>query len=71
MGAGLMFESIGHSFRLMRVGFTLIRYDALIPREYQERMPAGVRYIGHITRFPEASNNALNGKWTVTRNSVP
>jgi ubiquinone biosynthesis protein len=46
-----MFDSIGHVFRLMRVGFTLIRYDALIPKEYQHRMPPSVRYLGHVLRL--------------------
>lgn len=46
-----MFDAIGHTFRLMRVGFTLIRYDALMPREYQERMPPFARAVAQTTRF--------------------
>lgn len=46
-----MIDAIGHSLRLMRVGFTLIRYDALIPKEYQDRMPPAARLFGQITRF--------------------
>ncbi|MES1203450.1 MAG: AarF/UbiB family protein, partial [Pseudomonadota bacterium] len=46
-----MLNAIGHSWRLMRVGFTLIRYDALIPKEYQDRMPPAARFFGQVTRF--------------------
>jgi ubiquinone biosynthesis protein len=34
-----MFGWIGHSWRLLRVAMTLIRYDALLPKEYRDRMP--------------------------------
>ncbi len=46
-----MLDAIGHSWRLARVGFTLIRYDALIPKEYQDRMPPAARFFGQVTRF--------------------
>ena len=45
-----MLDAIGHTFRLTRVGFTLIRYDALMPREYQERMAPPIRVLAQITR---------------------
>ncbi|HVY03862.1 MAG TPA: 2-polyprenylphenol 6-hydroxylase, partial [Caulobacterales bacterium] len=45
-----MFAAIGHTWRLLRVGFTLIRYDALMPEEYEERMPLGVRGIARALR---------------------
>jgi ubiquinone biosynthesis protein len=34
-----MFSWIGHTLRLVRVALTLLRYDALLPREYQSRLP--------------------------------
>lgn len=34
-----MLDWIGNSWRLLRVAFTLLRYDALLPREYRDRMP--------------------------------
>jgi ubiquinone biosynthesis protein len=46
-----MFAAIGHTWRLLRVGFTLIRYDALMPKEYEERMPLGVRGIARALRL--------------------
>ena len=46
-----MLNFVGHGFRLARVGFTLIRQDALIPKEYQHKMPAPVRFVGRVTRF--------------------
>lgn len=34
-----MFGWLGHSWRLVRVAVTLIRHDALLPKEYRARMP--------------------------------
>jgi ubiquinone biosynthesis protein len=45
-----MLESFGHMLRLSRMGLTLLRHDALLPREYQERMPAPLRFIGGVLR---------------------
>lgn len=37
--------------RLIRVGWTLARYDALLPREYQARLPAPARLFARLTRL--------------------
>ena len=50
MGA-LVFSWIWHTARLIRVAFTLIRYDALMPQEYEDRMPIGVRWLARVLRF--------------------
>jgi ubiquinone biosynthesis protein len=42
---------ISELFRLVRVGWTLARYDALLPREYQARLPAPARFLGQLTRL--------------------
>ncbi|NWG52764.1 MAG: 2-polyprenylphenol 6-hydroxylase [Hydrogenophilaceae bacterium] len=46
-----MFSTIGHILRLSRVGLTLSRYDALLPKEYRERMPLRYRLIGDLMRL--------------------
>ncbi len=38
-----MFSWIGHSWRLLRVAVTLARYDVLLPGEYYDRYPLGLR----------------------------
>ncbi|MDX2238376.1 MAG: 2-polyprenylphenol 6-hydroxylase [Hyphomonadaceae bacterium] len=43
-----MLAAIGHTFRLLRVAFTLARYDALAPSEYRQRMPAAYRVLGAL-----------------------
>ncbi|MBI1251397.1 MAG: 2-polyprenylphenol 6-hydroxylase [Alphaproteobacteria bacterium] len=43
-----MFAAIGHTFRLLRVAFTLARYDALIPSEYRPRMRTHWRVLGAL-----------------------
>ncbi len=43
-----MLAAIGHTFRLLRVAFTLARYDALAPSEYRQRMPAAYRLLGAL-----------------------
>jgi ubiquinone biosynthesis protein len=37
--------------RLIRVGWTLARYDALLPEEYQGRLPAPARLLARATRL--------------------
>jgi len=46
-----MFETIGHTLRLSRVGLTLARYDALLPKEYRNRMPLRYRLLGDFMRL--------------------
>ncbi len=43
--------SVGTLLRLMRAGFVLARHDAILPREYQEKLPFLVRLFGHIARL--------------------
>ena len=38
-------------FRLLAVGWTLIRADALIPRELDPHLPGGVRALGRVLRL--------------------
>ncbi len=40
-----MFAWIAHSLRLLRAAFTLASYDALLPREYRERLPWPARVM--------------------------
>jgi ubiquinone biosynthesis protein len=46
-----MFGWISHIFRLLRVAVTLLRYDALLPREYKDRMPLAARALGRFFRL--------------------
>jgi ubiquinone biosynthesis protein len=45
-----MFGFLGHSWRLMRAAVTLARYDALLPKEYQDRLPPMFRLTGELLR---------------------
>ena len=38
-----MFAWLGHSWRLLRVAGTLVRYDVLLPSEYYDRYPTGLQ----------------------------
>jgi len=40
-----MFSWISHIWRLLRVALTLARYDALLPGEYYDRYPLGLRAL--------------------------
>jgi ubiquinone biosynthesis protein len=42
---------ISEIFRLIRVGWTLGRYDAILPREYQDMLPPAARFLGRIMRL--------------------
>jgi ubiquinone biosynthesis protein len=42
---------ISEIFRLVRVGWTLGRYDAILPREYQGMLPPAVGFLGRIMRL--------------------
>lgn len=46
-----MFLHLSDFFRLGRAGFRLARHDALIPREYADRAPAGLRLLGACSRI--------------------
>ncbi len=38
-------------YRLARAGFILSRYDALLPREYADALPWGLRMLGRLSRI--------------------
>jgi ubiquinone biosynthesis protein len=40
-----------HIFRLLRVGWVLVRYDAILPKEYEDRLPLGWRSVGRVLRI--------------------
>jgi ubiquinone biosynthesis protein len=46
-----MFDWIGHTWRLLRVAATLLRHDALLPAEYQSRMPLWVQGVSKFLRL--------------------
>ncbi len=46
-----MISALADYARLARAGWTLIRHDALIPREYAHMAPAPVRVFGALTRI--------------------
>lgn len=45
---------ISEIFRLVRVAWTLGRYDAILPREYQGMLPPAVSMLGRIMRLGSA-----------------
>jgi len=52
--------AIGASWRLVRAAFALARRDALLPREYHQRLPWFARYFSRLTRLaarPERADN--------------
>jgi ubiquinone biosynthesis protein len=58
-----MFDWIGHTWRLVRVAVTLLRYDALMPREYQSRTPIWVQAIARFLRlFARPRRNQTPGE---------
>ncbi|NDC57945.1 MAG: 2-polyprenylphenol 6-hydroxylase [Alphaproteobacteria bacterium] len=42
---------LDHTVRLLRVAIVLIRYDALFPKEYQDRLPIPIRAIAQALRL--------------------
>jgi ubiquinone biosynthesis protein len=40
--------------RLVRAAWTLGRYDAILPREYYDRLPAPARFVGRLLRLGSA-----------------
>ncbi len=47
-------------FRLIRTGFILSRYDALIPKEYAKNVPWILRFIGWVSRIFAIRGRAKN-----------
>jgi ubiquinone biosynthesis protein len=46
-----MFSWIEHILRLLRVAWILVRYDALMPKEYRDRMPLRYQALGNFLRL--------------------
>jgi ubiquinone biosynthesis protein len=46
-----MFSWFSHTWRLLRVAVTLLRYDALLPKEYQDRMPLWIGPVARVLRI--------------------
>lgn len=46
-----MLSAVGHTWRLMRMGVTLLRYDVLLPKEYQDRTPFWMQGLGRSIRL--------------------
>ncbi|UPT63125.1 MAG: hypothetical protein M0D54_00670 [Hyphomonadaceae bacterium JAD_PAG50586_4] len=40
---GFATGAIGHTWRLLRVAMTLVRYDVLLPAEYYDRYPTSLQ----------------------------
>ena len=47
----LMFGTLSRLRRLLGAAFVLARHDALLPREYQDRLPGGARLFGRVLRL--------------------
>ncbi len=57
-----MFGTVASFFRLMRAGLALARHDALLPKEYQDKLPVGARFVGRVSRvFPRRGGEANPG----------
>jgi len=46
-----MLKAMSTAARLFRAGFTLIRYDALMPPDLRKGAPAPARWAGHVARL--------------------
>jgi ubiquinone biosynthesis protein len=46
-----MFQFLSSSTRLARAAVVLARHDALLPREYQDRLPPAARLLGRLARL--------------------
>jgi len=55
-----VFKALGHIARLTRAAWTLARYDAIFPVEYQQSLPAPARWIGRFARLIAIRNRADN-----------
>jgi ubiquinone biosynthesis protein len=48
--------------RLIGAGFALARHDALIPREFDDQLPSGVRLFGRLTRIGSRTKGRRPGQ---------
>lgn len=55
-----MFLRIGLIIRLVRTFWVLVRYDALVPYEYEASVPGLIRFLGHLSRFFARRRRASN-----------
>jgi len=55
-----MFQTLASFARLMRAGFTLARYDAIFPREYQDKFPPTVKALAAFSRLFSRRGTADN-----------
>ncbi|WP_421789470.1 2-polyprenylphenol 6-hydroxylase [Hyphobacterium sp.] len=55
-----MFHTLASLARLARAGFTLARYDAIFPREYQEKFPPALKAFAGFTRLISRRGEADN-----------
>lgn len=55
-----MFRTLASLARLARAVFTLSRYDAIFPREYQEKFPPAVKAFAGFTRLISRRGEAEN-----------
>ncbi len=55
-----MFDALRHCARLLTAARVLARYDALVPREFADQVPALVRWAGRVARiWPTAPGAAM------------
>ena len=55
-----MLRSLASLFRLARAAWVLARHDALLPAEYQDKLPRSARLLGRLARLiarPQANEN--------------
>jgi ubiquinone biosynthesis protein len=55
-----MMRTLSSLARLARAGFMLARYDAIFPREYQDKFPPSLRGFAAFTRLISRSGEAAN-----------
>lgn len=55
-----MLRTLASLARLTRAGFTLARYDAIFPREYQEKFPPALKAFAAFTRLISRRGEAEN-----------
>lgn len=55
-----MFSTLASLARLIRAAWTLARHDALLPREYQDKLPPGARLLGRLARLIANPRRAAN-----------
>ncbi|MGD2132553.1 MAG: 2-polyprenylphenol 6-hydroxylase [Maricaulaceae bacterium] len=55
-----MFATIASLGRLARAAFVLARHDALLPKEYQDKLPATARLLGRLARLLARRDDGAN-----------